>query len=66
MNIVTINYEFMEAYLNQIYDMTAMLMSKVGHDDQEDEKIARFAIEVWNSIYEEEIRRQKTHGIPDL
>jgi hypothetical protein len=56
----------MEAYLNQIYDMTAMLMNKVGNDDMEDEKVARAAIEVWNSICEEEIRRQKTHGIPDL
>ena len=56
----------MEPYLNQIYDMTSMLMSKVGQDDMEDEKAARGAIEVWNSLCEVEIKRANSPNMADL
>lgn len=43
-----------------------MLMTKVGHDDPEDDKLARLSIEVWNTLCEIEIHRAKSPKIPDL
>lgn len=65
-SIVDSNYEFMEPYLNQLYDMTSMLMSKAGQNDDEDDKLARLSIEVWNSLCEVEILRSKSPKVPDL
>lgn len=65
-SIVDSNYQFMEPYLNQLYDMTSMLMSKAGQNDEEDDKLARLSIEVWNSLCEVEILRSKSPRVPDL
>lgn len=65
-SIVDSNYQFMEPYLNQLYDMTSTLMSKAGQNDDEHDKLARLSIEVWNSLCEVEILRSKSPKVPDL
>ena len=49
------NYECMDLYLNQIYQMTQSFLSNVGQDDDEKDKLARLMIEVWNTLCETEI-----------
>ena len=64
--VVDSNYQFMEPYLNQLYDMTDMLMTKAGKEDEQDDKLARLSIEVWNSLCEVEILRSKSPKVADL
>jgi hypothetical protein len=56
----------MDIYLNQILEMTVKFLSVVGKDEEEDDKLARLSIEVWNTLCETEIERMKYPSVPDL
>jgi hypothetical protein len=46
--------------------MTERFLSVVGKDEEEDDKLARLSIEVWNTLCEIEIERMKFPTVPDL
>lgn len=56
-DIARLNYTHMEDYLPQLFAVTQTLMAAAN--EPEASKVAGFALEVWNSLFEEEIERAK-------
>ena len=49
--IARVNYKYMKDYLDKLYEVTQNL--------NDDHKISQFSIEIWNTLFEEEIEHDK-------
>ena len=56
--IVRVNYVYMKEYLDKLYEVTNMLMKNLNDDP----KISQYSIEIWNTLFEEEIEHDKIGG----
>tara|TARA_B110000305_G_C19215237_1_gene527859 strand:+ start:169 stop:408 length:240 start_codon:yes stop_codon:yes gene_type:complete len=53
--IARVNYKYMKDYLDKLYEVTQMFMQNLN----DDHKISQFSIEIWNTLFEEEIEHDK-------
>lgn len=53
--IARVNYVYMKEYLDKLYEVTQMFMQNLN----DDHKISQFSIEIWNTLFEEEIEHDK-------
>lgn len=56
-DIIKVNFKYMPLYLDNFVDVTNTLIQM--HDF--DKKISSFSIEIWNTLFEEDINKDKLY-----
>jgi hypothetical protein len=53
--IIKVNFRYMSLFINKFVDTTTELISKHNSD----QRISSFSIEIWNTLFEEDINNEK-------
>ena len=56
-DVLRLNYRKMTCYLEQLQQITEAFLNNV----QDDAELATFSVEIWNTIFEEELNLESNH-----